>query len=352
MKQLAHVLVLVLAMISLHSAILADGPMKWQPISPSSPISSSNILKTVSNPYQLGHMVALGSGHGQVWHSYDNGSTWKRVGASFPTSVGVSDVTFRDEKTILITLVKGDSFQGIVRSKDGGVTWLIQSGPEQGLPILNLPGRAQSILAVADKSSTIYLAAGGKVYTSTDSGSNWGKISHDSGDGGDAGGLPKTATVSLAGRFGWGGVVFGGDAGVWYVHPEGFLRDLKSSFSNITKVSVDQNDVVYAICSGQTDHGLYQFDPSKDRWTHLKDENGLSDIAIDPHDPNKMVLISHEVPSTHTSPALWISVDAGKSWTRSMSGLPSTGFNHVAYDSSHRGRMILSTNRGIWIANN
>ncbi len=346
MTRNSHFLAVFSILLSPCNPSVTDVLLTWHPLTTSSPMASANLLKVTGNPFVSGNIFALGYGRGQIWQSHDNGKSWKAMGASFPSGVGVSDITFQSEKIILVTLVKGDTFQGIARTKDGGNTWAVQSGPEQGLPILNLPGRAQSIVAVKDKSSTIYLSAGGKVYTSTDSGSNWGRITRD--DDATDSAAAKVATVTLAGRSSWGGVVFGGEAGVWFVHPEGYLRELKSPGPNITKVAVDQIDRVYAISVHGDAPGLYQFD--NDTWKKLKADVFPADVAVDPDNPNHIILVSGSNSKLHHPSSIWISSDAGSTWSQTSAGLPALSFDGVSFDPHNKGRVLLATSRGIWTA--
>ena len=316
-----------------------DGRISWKSIG----LERHKIIRVAVNPYKPGQICALGEGYGDVFLTNDSGLNWKRLRAAVFAGSAASDITFENETIAYVTLVKDERFRGIARTKDSGLTWELLGGPVQGLPIIDLPGRATAIAAVNDAAHTIYLAAGGYVYSSTNSGDLWGRMTQDENGEGASRDKRKLATVALAGRHGWGGVVFGGMSGVWFVHPEGYLRELKCPAEFVKKVAVDAADNVLAIAKIDNVASLYRF--ANDKWDKVSPGGVPSDVAADVKDTN----IIAAVVQRQTGSELKLSTNKGTTWTSESPGINKFQFQCIQFDPKQTRKLIIGSNKGVWV---
>jgi hypothetical protein len=106
-------------------------------------------------------------------------------------------------------------------------------------------------------------------------------------------------------------------------------------------------DVVYVASPGHLfgpspDRGIYKTTDGGKTWAKIKfidDNTGFTDIAIDPTNSNVLYAASYQRRRTGCcfngggpGSALWKTEDAGKSWTKLTSGLPSGPLGRIALD--------------------
>jgi photosystem II stability/assembly factor-like uncharacterized protein len=117
----------------------------------------------------------------------------------------------------------------------------------------------------------------------------------------------------------------------------------------IARIVIDptRSDVVYVASPGHLfgpnpDRGIYKTTDGGRTWAKIKyvDENtGFTDIAIDPSNPNLLYAASYQRRRTGCcfngggpGSALWKTEDAGRTWTKLTTGLPSGTLGRIALD--------------------
>jgi uncharacterized protein (TIGR03437 family) len=133
-----------------------DGGVTWALLS-ASPAAVATLAYDPTNPnvwYAAGPDLAS-SGASSVYKTADNGSTWNRLtdagGRGGAVSLAVSP-----------TAVYVATYNGVIRSRDGGVTWVATTLGAQVTALALDPNNPQ----------TIYAAAG-SIYVSVDGGNTW-----------------------------------------------------------------------------------------------------------------------------------------------------------------------------------
>lgn len=170
------------------------------------------------------------TGSTRVWHSKDDGTTWKAISDSFDASpISAIEVAPADSQRIYVGTQNG----GFFRSLDGGATWSANmAGPE-------LPGVTITRLESSPKNADVLFATvanfgNSHVFRSDDGGAHW----HDV-DGGRLPDVPHHAVVISPDEPRT--VYIGNDAGVYVSHDLGATwTSLKRNLPNTMCV-----DLVY-----------------------------------------------------------------------------------------------------------
>jgi lysophospholipase L1-like esterase len=102
--------------------------------------------------------------------------------------------------------------------------------------------------------------------------------------------------------------------------------------------------------------GLWRYDatgPEDARWSRLFDDKQILNIAVDPNNPNRLALTTNMDPYGELSLAtgVWISGDAGKTWSQQNDGLAMLRGHAIAFDPFDSRKVVFgSFGRGFWKA--
>lgn len=207
----------------------------------------------------------------------------------------IADVAIdpRDESLWWVAVGSG----GVWKSTNAGVTWtpVFDEQPSYSIGALALdPGRPDTVwVGTGENVSGRHVGRGDGVYRSLDGGASWERM-----------GLPRSEHI---GRI--------------LVHPE-------------------DGDVVYVAAEGPLwssggERGLYKTTDGGATWTrvlHVDDDTGVTDVEMDPRDPDVLLAASYQRRRSVASflgggpgSGIYKSTDGGATWRRITRGLPDNG---------------------------
>jgi photosystem II stability/assembly factor-like uncharacterized protein len=273
---------------------------------------------------------------GNLIVSADAGATWTRpLAAERPYGGGQQIVFSADPSSSTVVALLGQQgvFSGVARSIDGGTTWTIVAGAAAGLPEGETQAAADAIVATADG----YLASiGGLLYRSTDDGLTWAAI-------GVPAAFDDLATTGETGSTIWAasgsGQFASDDGGLTWRPIEGGPVDAREVI-----VAPDDPDTVFWTSWRTADAGLWRLDGSG--WTRLTDDFYAYSVAVDPFDPDRLVLATNDDPfhDKVESTGVLCSTDGGSTWTVVSDGLPSPRVTALAFHPAEPGLVFAGSN--------
>ena len=297
------------------------------------------------NPYS-NQIVLMSWDDGKFQSSIDNGATWQHRGAGLSAFNGGQDVTFAgtNGQTLYGTFgqANGPDGSGIAKSSDGGVNWTYVNKPS------GATGQGYGIYALPSTPSTVWVCYGGALYRSTDSGTNWSKIT---GNGIENDGQlyaispdPTNASVFYV----------PGNSGVWKTTNGTTFTLMTGSPARSGNLVVDptlpSRLYVTRRKTGSND-GLYRYDGAS--WTYLRAEGSISAVAVNPTNANQIIYTSSDDPYSdyNYGTGVWLSNDGGNAWTQQNTGLPMIRVSCITFNKWVPNQALIGTNgRGFFKA--
>ncbi len=85
--------------------------------------------------------------------------------------------------------------------------------------------------------------------------------------------------------------------------------------------------------------------PDGQRWTRLWEDRWVSNVAVDPAEPQQLAIITNQNPYTELSQAtgVWLSPDGGTTWSQANAGLAMLRGVAVAFDPFDTTQIIAGT---------
>ena len=296
------------------------------------------------NPYKPAQSILQGMDASRLWISDDNLKSWRYPNSKPIPWLGGNDVTFTPDGHIYSTTGQFGSFNGILRSTDGGATFETLADAAYGLPKAGfVPGpEGRGIYADPAHSAHVWAVLGGELYASTNGGDHWTVIdkSHDfwwiAGD-------PKQA-----GRF-----YISARDGV-------FVTDDGHTFKSIGgprpggrgRLNVDSSGRVIACQWRSGRAGVWRYTPATGTWERLLDDYQAFEAVADPTDPKRLAMISNEDPFHDYAGGngVWVSTDDGKSWSQQDTGLPLLRGQAISFDPTGTRLLVGTFGRGFFTA--
>jgi hypothetical protein len=303
----------------------------------------SGILGTrvAFDPAQAGEIFLTGFDSGNLLRSTDAGISWTRPLAGWDNYDGGYDVQAGGPAGNIVYEVLGQAsaFNGIGVSTDSGQTWSVHVGGT--LPARYAVGSRQGSIAIASNDgSTAYAVLPDKqLYVTTDTGAAWTPVS-----------LPSPA-YAVAASPDFRTVYVATDAGVEQIANQGQPVLLSGSPAGLHRLVVDPDGTAYGTgpLNGGSRSGLWSNQTGA--WTRVSTNAWVNDVAIDPLNPRHVVYVTNDNPYHTTSLAtgVWVSCDAGHTFSQYNPGLPMLRVLSVAFDPWIPGRVIIGTDgRGYW----
>ena len=286
-------------------------------------------------------MFVTGFDAGNLLRTTDGGASWTRPLTGWDNYDGGYDVQVGGPSGNIVYEVLGQSgaFNGIAVSKDSGQTWTYHAGG--ALPARYAYGGGQGSVAIAsgDGSTAYAVLPDQKVYVTTDTGTTWTVVSLNS------------AAFAVAASPDHRSAYVATNAGIYQIGSVGSAPVLiNGSPVGLRRLVVAAAGAVYGagpIQSGQ--YGLWS--NQSGAWARLSTNQYVNDVAVDPTNSRRIVYVTNDNPYHDTSFAtgVWISCDAGQTFSQYNTGLPMLRVLSVAFDPWSTGRLIIGTNgRGYW----
>jgi photosystem II stability/assembly factor-like uncharacterized protein len=278
---------------------------------------------------------------GNVLRSVNDGASWTRPTASYDEYDGASASAAGGSHGRVMYAILGQAgiFNGIAASTDAGRTWSVDVG--NGLPARYSYGAGRASLAiVSGNGATAYaVLPDGNLYETTDTGAQWHQVP-----------LPSTATA-VAGTDDHRDLYVATFLQIFVMRRDdrGTLEPIRGSVPDAQRLVATPKGM-YAV--GPTDSplsGLYR--DLSGSWSRVSSNGYISDVAVDPYDPDHVALVTNDQPYHTTSFAtgIWFSCNDGRSFAPDNTGLPLTRIYSIAFDPWQRGRIVVGTNgRGFW----
>ncbi len=297
----------------------------------------------VFNPAKPDEAILLGFDGGNFIQTIDGSLTWRRTIQDISAWGGGVEAAYSPSNPdrIYVLLGQFSNFRGIGITDDGGATFRLAAGDASGLPEVGNVDRGAAGLAVLDQNGVdIVLAVVGRVlYRSDDGGASFSEVpgvinARDVAVSPD--GSVFVATDS--------GTLVSVDGGVGY-------NDAGSSPGGITTLYTSRSEpgVIYGVAFREGNGGMYRFDGSD--WTQLFDDFYSHGVAVDPTNPSNIAVVTTEPAFNDVSAAtgVYLSNDAGQTWTAITAGLPMTRLRTAEFDPSNPDRLVVgTTGRGFY----
>ncbi len=289
------------------------------------------------NPYRKGQSIAQGMDAARAWISDDDLHSWRDPLTTPDPWFGGEDCSFAKDGHIVVNCGQY-GFHGLDWSTDWGKTWN-QSGPSSGLPPIRQGGGrgSEGVYVDPDNSKLIWAVIEGRLYHTTDA-EHWHVI--------------RTGSIChfIAADNAHPDVVYvTSDRNLYRVDPDDTVTPLGGPKPG-GRIHFANGSLFVASFEGDRG-GLWKFDKIK-TWVRLRDDKQIMDVAVDPTDPNRLAVATNMMPIADIQRAtgVWISADAGKTWSRENDGLAMTRGGAVAFDPFDHTRLVLGTfGRGYFV---
>jgi photosystem II stability/assembly factor-like uncharacterized protein len=297
--------------------------------------------RVVFSPNQSSTVFLSAFDAGNLLRSTDGGASWTRPLNAWDSFGGGYDVQVGGPTGNVVYEVLGQAgtFNGIAVSKDSGQTWSYQAGG--ALPARYAWGSGQASITIASEDGSVAYAVlpNQQAYVTSNTGTTWSQVPLSS---------PVLAAASSPDHR---SVYVATAAGIFQITvPGGTPTVISGSPAGLRRLVVAASGVIYGagpIQSGQ--YGLWS--NQSGAWARLSGNQYVNDVAIDPRNSQHIVFVTNDNPyhSTSFATGVWVSCNAGQTFSQYNVGLPMLRVLSVAFDPWTPGRVVIGTNgRGYW----
>ncbi len=297
----------------------------------------------VFNPNDPDETILLGFDGGNFIQTIDGGVTWRRTVQDISAWGGGVEAAYSptQEDRLYVLLGQFSNFRGIGISEDGGTSFSLVAGQGAGLPeVSNVDGGADGLAVLGSESGDIVFAVVGKLlYRSADSAQTFTPVP----------GISRARDVAVSPS---GAVFVTTDSGtlVSVDQGQGFTDAGRPPVGLTTLyASASEPDAIYGVAFRDGSGGLHRFDGSS--WTQLFTDEFSHGVAVDPTNANNLAVVTTEPAFNDVSGAtgVYLSDDAGATWTAVTDGLPMTRLRTAEFDPANTDRLVVgTTGRGFY----
>lgn len=288
-------------------------------------------------------VILLGFDGGNFIQSIDGGETWRRTVQDISAWGGGVEAVYspNNPERIYVLLGQFSNFRGIGVSDDGGASFSLIAGPQNGLPAVgNVDGGAGGLAVLEANGTDVVLAViGQQLWRSIDDARTFEAV----------GGLSEVQDVAVSGD----GSVYVATATEVLVSVDGgagFNEAGRSPTGIISlHTSASEPDQIYAASFRNGNSGAFTFDGEE--WTRIFEDFYTHAIAVDPENPANLAIVTTE-PAFHdvsNATGVHLSNDGGRTWTIVNDGLPMTRARAIEFDPHNPDRLVVgTTGRGFY----
>jgi len=306
------------------------------------------------SPTQPGDLFLTGFDAGNLLRSTDGGTSWTRPLAGWDNYDGAYDVQVGgpNGNIIYAVLGQGGSFDGVAVSRDNGQTWAVHTGGKLPARYTTGPGQGSVTIASSDGSTAYVVLPNQQLYVTTDTGNTWTPLPLSSPAWAVAAN-PARGTTYIATNAGVSETSqVTTDAGIDHITPASTTTPtlIPASPANLRRVLATPDGSLYGVGPIESSQsGLWT--NRSGTWTRLSTNQWVTDVAIDPTNPDHIAYVTNDNPYHATSFAtgVWISCDSGRTFTQTNTGLAMLRALSIAFDPWIPERLIVGTDgRGYW----
>lgn len=285
-------------------------------------ITPDGIIQSIAiDPANSNNVYA--TGNGRVYRSSNGGLEWAAVG------FGVNGMSLAVDPGDSQFVYAGTVTDGVMRSTDGGNNWQASSAFDD---------RTDVVVTNAD-GSRAYAATATAIYYSDDKGASWLLLTDKLGEGLTKGLAVDPFNPNIVYASKWGQGVFRSvDGGISWMNASTGLFD-----TQIFDLDVHpENSSILFVC---TPAGVFRSVDAGGSWTLQAGPTRVSELAIDPNIPDRMIVTTEGFGVHRTS-------NGGQAWQETSEGLNgATVFTGVAISHNSESTAFAGSSReGLFVS--
>lgn len=289
------------------------------------------------NPYNPEHVILQGMDAAKAVQSWDGGSNWRVDNPGLPRYSGGHDVAFAPGWVFGVFGQGGDTTELIARSQDSGHSWTLLRppvSPSEATHVHVDPANPDRLWVVVDR-QLWYSDRATQTINPRWTRLNVGVRGNAVGDIEAVPGNGNTFYVAT-------------DNGIYHT-TNGFdfrpIGGLKDAENVELAIAPSEPHILYAAQdkSYWDDYGVWRYSELEKTWSLIWDDrtvtSRIGDLAVHPKDANVLAVITNDFPYHDETWAtgVWLSQDAGKTWSQENQGLPMLRGNKIAfYPDGHK----------------
>lgn len=297
----------------------------------------------VFNPADPDKMILLGFDGGNFIQTIDGAETWRRTVQDISQWGGGVEAAYSPSNPDVIYVLLGQfsNFRGIGVSTNGGASFDLVVGADDGLPEIGNVTSGATGLTVTDfgGGDTVLTVVGETLYI-RQPGADSFSIAAQVPGARDVAVTPDGTIYASSGT----GVLSSIDQGTTFAPVANAPAGISTLFTSPSEPSV-----VYGIAFREGAGGLHRYDGAE--WTQLFDDEFAHGVAVDPTNPDNIAIVTTEPPFNDISSAtgVHLSNDGGQTWTVATDGLPMLRLRTAEFDPADPDRLVVgTTGRGFY----
>jgi photosystem II stability/assembly factor-like uncharacterized protein len=302
------------------------------------------------NPYNFEHIVLQGMDAAKAIQSWDSGENWRVNNPGLPNYDGGHDITFAPGWIFMALGQSSRTSELIARSQDEGRSWTLLNPPIE-------PSEATDVHTNPDNPDQLWAVVNGQLWYTDDATQTttpeWTSLTVGATDNyfGDIEALSQDKNAFYIAT----------DRGIYYTENGNEFRFIggPGQAENVNlAVAPSEPKVLYAVQNKSywNDYGVWRYDATKNNWERIWDDRDITarigDIAVHPTNPDILALVTVDYPYHDETWAtgVWISRNAGETWSQENSGLPMLRGNTIAFHPNGKSLVVGLGGAGFYTA--